>query len=244
MRVIILSEEIMDLEKLGKKIKDIRVSHNLTQTEFAQFFYVSPQAVSKWEVGKSMPDLETLYLISEKFNINFSEFLEDDIINFKPSKKIRNIKICLFISLIVTIMLGLMILVTHKDDFEFRTISSNVNNFSLYGSIAYNENKATIYISHITYEGEDSNNEYVNIKCLLYENVGNKKEVIGTYNYEDKEIKLKDFLSKVNFNINHYSDNCKVYNNDSLHLEIEAINASHQTVFYKIPLIIENSCEN
>ena len=233
----------MDLEELGKKIKDIRVSHNLTQTEFAKFFYVSPQAVSKWEMGKNMPDLETLYLICKKFNLDFTELFGFSF----PTKSRKKINLKLMIPLIlltlVIVLLFFHFLFPHND-FEFKTISTNVNNFSLYGSIAYNENKTTIYISNITYEGEDNNNEYVEIRCLLYESVGNTKEVISSYNHTDGKISLKDFLSQVNFNVNHHSDNCKIYENDTLHLEIEAINESHQTVFYKIPLIIENGCEN
>lgn len=45
---------------LGKKIKSLRHSAGLTQEQLAQKLSVTPQAVSKWESGTSMPDIQLL----------------------------------------------------------------------------------------------------------------------------------------------------------------------------------------
>ncbi|MGM0442936.1 MAG: helix-turn-helix domain-containing protein [Fibrobacterota bacterium] len=47
----------MDLEKLGERIRERRLSKGLTQSQLANSLYLSPQAVSKWERGENAPDI-------------------------------------------------------------------------------------------------------------------------------------------------------------------------------------------
>ena len=46
--------------KLSNKIKELRISQNLTQEELASKLYVSRQTVSKWEQNITVPSTETL----------------------------------------------------------------------------------------------------------------------------------------------------------------------------------------
>ena len=62
--------------KLSEQIIKIRTDNNLTQEEFANALFVTRQAVSKWERGKSVPDIETLKQISIKFNVSLNVLLE------------------------------------------------------------------------------------------------------------------------------------------------------------------------
>ena len=55
---------------LGEKIKEIREKEGLTQEEFAKEVFVSRTTVTKWETGKSLPSIDTLRLISEKYNVS------------------------------------------------------------------------------------------------------------------------------------------------------------------------------
>lgn len=64
--------------RLGKRIFDIRKSHELTQEEFANMFSVTRQAVSNWENDKAYPDLHTLVEISNQFNITLDVLLKED----------------------------------------------------------------------------------------------------------------------------------------------------------------------
>jgi transcriptional regulator with XRE-family HTH domain len=45
------------MEHIGQRIKDLRKKADLTQDRLADYLGVSPQAVSKWEVGSASPDL-------------------------------------------------------------------------------------------------------------------------------------------------------------------------------------------
>ncbi len=51
---------MINLEKIGQFICDMRKKKNLTQSELGNLTFVSPQAVSKWENGLSAPDITTI----------------------------------------------------------------------------------------------------------------------------------------------------------------------------------------
>ncbi|MDP4462100.1 helix-turn-helix transcriptional regulator [Staphylococcus hyicus] len=65
--------------KLGKKIKKLRFSKNMTQEELAEELYVSVQTVNKWENDKCLPDVDNLLKIANYFQISVDEFLGNDI---------------------------------------------------------------------------------------------------------------------------------------------------------------------
>ena len=47
-------------EQMGAIIRDQRKARNLTQQDLAQAANVTVQAVSKWEIGQSLPDVALL----------------------------------------------------------------------------------------------------------------------------------------------------------------------------------------
>ena len=77
---------MLDIKILGKRIKELRLQHKLTQNEFANMLNVSFQAVSNWERGIAPPDLENLSLIATHFNI-----LVDDLLRPRPDKLLLGI---------------------------------------------------------------------------------------------------------------------------------------------------------
>lgn len=56
-------------------LKDLRVKNNLTQDEMAEKLSVTRQAVSRWENGDSIPNIETLKQISITFNVSINTLL-------------------------------------------------------------------------------------------------------------------------------------------------------------------------
>lgn len=231
----------MNQDKISKVIKNIRKSKGLTQSQFAEKYNVTYQAVSKWENGKSMPDIAILKEICKENNINLDDLLEGK--NIKRKNKI--LLIGAIAAFLLIIIVSLILFGRNKNDFEFKTLSTSCDDFRLYGSIAYNDNKTSIYISNITYCGGNDENRYNSIECTLYEIDNNTKKKVSSYNYQDKEsITLEQFLKNVNFNIDHYSKNCRIYKENGLNLEIEATDENSQTTIYKIPLIMEENCES
>ncbi|KFZ26611.1 MAG: transcriptional repressor DicA [Candidatus Izimaplasma bacterium HR2] len=68
---------MLNLGKIGNKITNLRKDLNLTQAELAKTLYVTPQAVSKWEKGKSVPSIELLIELTTLFNVSIDFLLED-----------------------------------------------------------------------------------------------------------------------------------------------------------------------
>ena len=231
----------MNQDKISKVIKNIRKSKGLTQSQFAEKYNVTYQAVSKWENGKSMPDIAIIKEICQENNINLDDLLEGK--NIKRKNKI--LLIGAIAAFLLIIIVSLILFGRNKNDFEFKTLSTSCDDFRLYGSIAYNDNKTSIYISNITYCGGNDESKYKSIECTLYEIDNNTKKKVSSYNYQNKEsITLEQFLKNVNFNIDHYSKNCRIYKENGLNLEIEATDENSQTTIYKIPLIMEENCES
>lgn len=65
----------MSLNEICAKLKELRIKNNITQDELARNLYLSRQAVSRWETGKSIPDYQTLILICKFYNVNMDYFL-------------------------------------------------------------------------------------------------------------------------------------------------------------------------
>lgn len=66
----------MNIRILASNIQYYRNERNWTQYELAEFMNVSRQAVSKWETGKSTPDLELLLKLSKLFCKSIDELIE------------------------------------------------------------------------------------------------------------------------------------------------------------------------
>ena len=58
---------------LGRQIRRLRISHQMTQRELAFHLRVSVQAVSKWERGCAYPDVSLLLPIAELFSVTLDE---------------------------------------------------------------------------------------------------------------------------------------------------------------------------
>ncbi|MCH5296367.1 MAG: helix-turn-helix transcriptional regulator [Ruminococcus sp.] len=63
--------------KFGEKIKVLRLNNGLSQQDLACNLYVSRQTVTKWETGKSLPDIQKLKMLSEIFDISIDNLLSD-----------------------------------------------------------------------------------------------------------------------------------------------------------------------
>ncbi|MEI5993154.1 helix-turn-helix domain-containing protein [Candidatus Enterococcus mansonii] len=81
---------------IGKIIKEQRLKMNMTQEELAQKFHVSRQLISKWENGKSYPDLNQIVEISDLFSQSLDELLRGDKIMFKEVSLEKNKKRILY----------------------------------------------------------------------------------------------------------------------------------------------------
>ncbi len=69
---------MIDTNNLGKKIAEARRRVKLTQSSLAVKVGVTAQAVSKWEQGRSCPDIAILDEIADALGISLFELLGMD----------------------------------------------------------------------------------------------------------------------------------------------------------------------
>ena len=63
---------------LGEKIHQLRKGKGLSQEELAGQLTVSRQAISKWELGESIPDTENVVQLSKIFGVSTDYLLNDE----------------------------------------------------------------------------------------------------------------------------------------------------------------------
>ena len=64
--------------EFNEKLQELRKLKGLTQEELAEALYVSRTAVSKWESGRGMPNIESLKTISKFFAVTLDDLLSSE----------------------------------------------------------------------------------------------------------------------------------------------------------------------
>lgn len=75
------------MEKIGTIIRNHRISQGMTQEELGSKVFVSKQAVSKWETGRTLPDIETVRKLCEVLKINKDEILGGSMEETRKSRR-------------------------------------------------------------------------------------------------------------------------------------------------------------
>jgi DNA-binding XRE family transcriptional regulator len=66
---------MIDLVSVGAKISHYREEKGYSQEALANKLFVSRQAISAWEVGKSAPSIDNIIELSKLFNVPFEDIL-------------------------------------------------------------------------------------------------------------------------------------------------------------------------
>ena len=89
---------------VGKNLTNLRKEKKMTQLEVAELFNYSDKAVSKWENGDTLPDLETLYKLATFYGVTLDYLVKEDRSREKDRYRLRpqnKISItCLLVSLV------------------------------------------------------------------------------------------------------------------------------------------------
>ena len=86
---------------LGKRIATLRKEKNLKQDDLAQKLNISPQAISKWENDKSLPDVSLYPTIASLLNITVDELMGNEA---NKNKLILSKKVIIICSIIVCLI--------------------------------------------------------------------------------------------------------------------------------------------
>ncbi len=66
---------MIDNRAVGRRIASLRQEHSLTQQQLAAMLRVSHQAVSKWESGQALPDIQTMLELTRFFGVTVEQLL-------------------------------------------------------------------------------------------------------------------------------------------------------------------------
>lgn len=232
----------MDPILIGKFINEQRIKNNLTQKELANKLSVTSQAISKWENGRGIPDIEMLKKLSEIFNIDI-----ESLLNGKEQKTKKNkYRFIILVLIIIMFISRILVLNLNKksETFNFYPLATDNDAFMVKGVVAFDKNKKSIYISEVKYNASDET-EYKAVECILYESLGNVEKKISKWG-DIKNINSLNLLSvllkEVEFNIDNYDCTCESAGCDNLYLRVNALNKNDKVISYILPLQINNSC--
>lgn len=115
---------------ISEKILKIRKDNNLSQETFAEMINVSRQTVSNWESNKCYPDIESLIIISNKFDISLDDLLKNDIKMIKNiDRKIKINKILKVIIVVILLICTFMFIMIHyKHENDIKNLKNSFTN--------------------------------------------------------------------------------------------------------------------
>ena len=91
--------------ELGNKIKYYRGEKELSQEALAERVYVSRQTISNWENNKSYPDINSIVLISEIFEISIDNLIKGDVEQMKKEINSEEVKKLNFYAIMMAILI-------------------------------------------------------------------------------------------------------------------------------------------
>ena len=95
--------------ELGKRIKDLRSAHNWNQDELAEKMFVSRQTISNWENEKSYPDIQSILLLSNLFEISLDQLVKGDVEQMQEIINDQDVKQMKFYGKMMLACLAIMI---------------------------------------------------------------------------------------------------------------------------------------
>lgn len=79
--------------EFNEKLQNLRKSKGLTQEELADALYVSRTAISKWELGRGYPSIDSLKDISKFFSVSIDDLLSGEkLISLAEKENKSNIR--------------------------------------------------------------------------------------------------------------------------------------------------------
>lgn len=175
----------MDKYKFGEYIYNKRKKLGLTQDELGKLIGVTNKAVSKWEVGETMPDVLMLKSLANVLGVTVDELLtqqdlpekQENIIIETPNNKrliITFVIICslLIISIIVLISLYLNAIINDQDEQLINVTNENIQeiiNINPSSQIICNEETLEIFSTYELNENYSFNNDTTLSFTVVYQ---------------------------------------------------------------------------
>lgn len=164
----------MDNNKTGSFIAECRKELGYSQKELAEKLNITDKAVSKWETGRSAPDVSILIPLAEKLGVSVTEILNGERISedkmptisneiivksLKKSKSKKMLALILALVLLISIFVSYLIYV-YTNSFEVYDLDSiateTSNMFNIEKPIYANFEMKGDYSAYLYYDNESS----------------------------------------------------------------------------------------
>ncbi len=170
----------MNNKKIGEFISVLRKELGYSQKDLAEKLNITDKAVSKWETGRSAPDVSMLLPLSEVLGVSVTEILKGERIcqeeihtasNEIIVKTLKKSKLKVLFAVILVLIILLGLICSYPAYHYFSTISENDFQSVREQAILYSENEEIDCIAitqnsdKIAYLFTDDENSYM----LLYE---------------------------------------------------------------------------
>lgn len=96
-----------------KQLIHFRKINDYTQDELSKKILVSRQTISHWETGKTYPDIQSLLLLCDLYNISLDQLIHDDVRVFKAQSMLGKTR-WLIAGIILCILLTYFSLISMK----------------------------------------------------------------------------------------------------------------------------------
>lgn len=77
----------MNQIKIGKFIQEQRKEEGITQSELAEKLNITDRAISKWENGICMPDVDNINELCKILNITINDLFSGEVVDMKENEK-------------------------------------------------------------------------------------------------------------------------------------------------------------
>lgn len=223
----------MDMNKIGRFIFKLRKEKGLSQTGLAVLIPVNRQAVSSWELGKSLPDSQTLIILGEIFEVSINDLLAGERLPNEIKTEDPNSKVALslvdeiilkgrvikartlfFVCIVLTLIAGFFIyyFVTSYNSIKVYKVQGENENFKTYnGIIISTKQKIYIRLGELIKVNKDNNIDSVK---LYFKDKNNQEKVL----YRDSKTDIL-ITSNYGYNEGFTSDELK-YIINNLYLEV------------------------
>lgn len=235
--------------KLNEKITKLRKQKGLSQEALAEKLSVSRQAISKWETGESLPDMDNIAFLCKEFDVSADFLLNDTVENPNEfcvlqengqtvAKKLTSTRIALIcVSCVLAVILifspiYILIIQPNKATIDFFKNGNYISNLKL-----------TSYSESLTYEyyTSDGYNSYTmekvtdfNAEITFKEQHENCNVVfIASYRNFDNDIKYNASFNGISYSAKIRTEN---YDKmiDTLTLQVTYENQTFTTVLIEI----------
>ncbi len=251
----------MDQRKMGEFIAQLRKDKNYSQEQLAELIPISRQAISKWEVGKSVPDCTTLVRLSEIFDVNINEILAGERKTNKKdnfdevtldlykdrNKKYKTIKILVISIVLIIVSFFVYYFVNTYNAIKIYTADVSTENVEIHNSIFITTGNQFYFRLGKLEKITDENITGINLYYVDKDN--NKKTLYSCTECDSYDVILFDYdgysahfnYKDINYILKHMKLEITYENSEEIiDLELTRVFRNNKLVFGKYNKIVSN----